>query len=142
VEFLSAKALTIAVGVAISLTITSGILFTLNQITLIYKNVYATDVSIKKEFAEFSMYDGTVMTGLEMYNTAKKFQDSKLVNIKCYAYGARNINQTVDGWIGNFDGSSEYYTSKLFNVHYSPNTVDNADGIRGTVTIKFTNKTL
>ena len=139
-EILSVKALTIAVGVMISLAITSGILFTLNQITKIYKNVYSTDVSVKKEFAEFSMYDGTVLTGLEMYNTAKKFQDSKEVNVRCYAYGTRNINQTSDGWIGGFDGSSEYYTSKLYNVYYALNTVDGADGIRGTVTIKFTNR--
>lgn len=117
-DFLSTKALTIAVGIAVSLTITSAILFTLNQITLIYKDVYSTDVSIKKQFPEFSMYDGTVMTGLQMYNTAKKFKDSKIVHVK-YLLGANNLNDSTNSWMDNFDGSEPDYTSKLYNVNYT-----------------------
>jgi len=125
VEFLSAKALTIAVGVAVSLTITSAVLFTLNQITQIYQDVYSTDVSIKKQFIQYSMYQGTVMTGLEMYNTAKKYKDSKEVTVKS---GGSIIN--IAGWINAYNGTDRNYTSRLYDV---TNSTDN----NGMVTLLF-----
>jgi len=125
VEFLSAKALNIAVGVAVSLTITSAVLFTLNQITLIYKDVYGTDVSIKKQFMEYSMYQDTVMTGLEMYNTAKKYKNSATLTVKS---GGAIINTTA--WINAYNGTDRNYTSRLYDVS---NSMDND----GKVTIQF-----
>jgi hypothetical protein len=125
VEFLSAKALTIAVGIAVSLTIASAVLFTLNQITLIYKDVYGTDISIKKEFAKYSMYQGTVMTGLEMYNAAKKYKNSQEVIVKS---GGTTINTTA--WINSYVGTNRDYTSRLYDVTSS---MDN----EGIVTIQF-----
>lgn len=124
-DFLSAKAMTIAVGIAVSLAITSSILFTLNKITLIYQDVYNTDVSLKKEFNEYSMYQRTTMTGLEMYNTAKKYKNNPNVIVKS---GATIIN--TDTWINNFVGTDANYTSRLYSVTYD-NTGSNQ------ITIKF-----
>lgn len=127
-DFLSAKALNIAVGIAISLTITSAILFTLSQITLLYQDVYNTDVSIKKQFSEFAMYDGTIMTGLEMYNTANRYKGSNRVNVRNHISGVNNIN--TQAWLYGYNGNSSFYTSNLYKVSY---TTDN----NGIVTIFF-----
>lgn len=128
-DFLSAKALTIAVGIAVSLTITSAILFTLSQITEIYQGVYNTDVSIKKQFSEFAMYEGTTMTGLEMYNAANRYKNSNSVNVRNNMSGASNIN--TDNWIKYvYDQSNSIYTSKLYKVSTSTD-------VNGIVTIFF-----
>lgn len=126
-DFLSTKALTIAVGIAVSLTITSSILFTLNQITKIYQGVYNTDISIRKQFTEFAMYDGTLMTGLEMINTAKKYKDNQSVNV---IYSGNTINTT--SWINIYklDPNRTEYTDKLYDVTYFTDT-------RGIIMIYF-----
>lgn len=126
-DFLSTKALTIAVGISISLTITSAILFTLSQITSLYQDVYNTDVSIKKQFTEFAMYDGTTMTGLQMYNTAKKFLNDVRVTVTCNIFGTISTSS----WVNSYNGNDANYTSRLYDVTYS---VNNADG---KVTINF-----
>lgn len=126
-DFLSTKALTIAVGISISLTITSAILFTLSQITSLYQDVYKTDVSIKKQFTEFAMYDGTTMTGLQMYNAGKKFLNDVRVTVTCNIFGTINTSS----WVNSYNGNDANYTSRLYDVTYS---VNNADG---KVTINF-----
>lgn len=128
-DFLSTKALNIAVGVAISLSITSAILFTLNQITLIYQGVYNTDVSIKKQFSEYAMYEGTTMTGLEMYNAANRYKDSKEINVRNHLSSGTNINTT--NWINYvYNPSNDIYTKNLYKVSC---TTD----INGIITIFF-----
>jgi len=129
VEVLSQKALVIAVGIAISLTITSSILFTLNQITLIYQDVYTTDVSIKNQFSEFAMYQGTEMLGIDMYNTAKKYKDNPMVNVTSGLFNASNIKN----WINNYSDTDANYNKRLYDVSY---TTDN----NGIVTILFKGK--
>jgi len=126
---LSQKALVIAVGIAISLTITSSILFTLNQITLIYQDVYTTDVSIKNQFSEFAMYQGTEMLGIDMYNTAKKYKDNPMVNVTSGLFNASNIKN----WINNYSDTDANYNKRLYDVSY---TTDN----NGIVTILFKGK--
>lgn len=128
-EVLSQKALVIAVGIAISLTITSSILFTLNQITLIYQDVYTTDVSIKNQFSEFAMYQGTEMLGIDMYNTAKKYKDNPMVNVTSGLFNASNIKN----WINNYSDTDANYNKRLYDVSY---TTDN----NGIVTILFKGK--
>lgn len=128
-DFLSTKALTIAVGISISLSITSAILFTLNQITQVYQDVYNVDVSIKKQFTNYAMYDGTIMTGLEMYNTAKKYRDSTTVNVRNHFSGTNNINTT--NWITfTYNENDANYSSRRYQVTYSTD-------INGIVTIFF-----
>lgn len=119
-NFLSQKAITIALGISVSLAIASAILFTLNQIVSIYKSVYTTDVSIKGEFEEYAMYDNTIMTGLEMYNTAKRYKNSTTVTVKL---GLVNINTTA--WIAaaDADSSNPNYNENLYDVTYT-NTND------------------
>ncbi len=126
-DFLSTKALTIAVGISISLTITSAILFTLSQITSLYQDVYKTDVSIRKQFTEFAMYDGTTMTGLQMYNTAKKFLNDTRVTVTCNIFGTINTST----WVNHYNGNDANYTSRLYDVTYFVNEAD------GKVTVNF-----
>lgn len=127
-EFLGNKALMIAVGISITLVIASSILFTLNQITLIYQDVYTTDVSISKQFMEFAAYDQTKMTGLEMYNTAKKYKDNPAVNVRYSVWGTANINN--DNWINRFNGKDRNVTSRWYNVSITRDD-------KGVVTIYF-----
>lgn len=116
-ETLSMKALMIAVGVFISLAVTSAILFTLNQITQVYQGVYTTDISIQKEFTEFAMYNETVMTGLEMCNTAKKYKDKPNINVQSSMSGGNNINTQT--WINAISTTDRNHTSRLYDVTYT-----------------------
>ncbi len=68
------KALVIAVGIFVTIAITSGILLTIGKMRDIYQNVYQTDISLSNKFSEFDEYDGTEKTGLEVANTLNKYQ--------------------------------------------------------------------
>lgn len=127
-DFLGNKALMISVGISITLVIASAILFTMNQITLLYQDVYTTDISISNQFMEYSAYDQTVMFGIEMYNTAKKYKDNPAVIVKCNVGGERAINNSA--WINSFNGSDRNVTSRSYNVTYTTDT-------KGIVTIFF-----
>ncbi len=127
-DFLSTKALTIAVGVMISLAITSAILFTLNQISGVYQGVYETDISIRKQFNEFAMYDNTEMTGLEMINTAKKYKDNARVSVT-KASGVINTTSWLTANASQLNDAA--YTKSLYKVTYEFESNDK-------IKIKFT----
>ena len=78
-DYMSNKALIIAVSLIVTMTIASAVLYTVNQVTGIYKNVYETDTLIQSNFDEFDAYDKTVKTKLDLVNVAKKYQDSTSV---------------------------------------------------------------
>ena len=78
-DYMSNKALIIAVSLIVTMTIASAVLYTVNQVTGIYKNVYETDTLIQSNFDEFDAYDGTVKTKLDLLNTAKKYENSTSV---------------------------------------------------------------
>lgn len=80
-ESISNKALIIAVSLIVTMAIASSVLYTINQVKRVYKQVYETDVSIQSSFRDFDAYDGAVKTKLEWYNTAKKYQDNKRVYV-------------------------------------------------------------
>lgn len=79
---LSNKAIIIAVGLFVTIAITSGILYTVSQIKNIYKGVYETDISITRGFDEYDKYDNTVLTGIDMLNAANKYVNSPMVTVK------------------------------------------------------------
>ena len=118
-DFIGTKAMVIGVGILITLGITTAILVTFNQVTQIYQTVYKTDVGIKKEFHEFTMYQDTHMSGLQMYNTVKKFKSDDAVKI--YLNGAI-LNK--DEYINSFDLTKEKYSSKKYFVSYEDNGND------------------
>ena len=75
------KALTIATAVFATIIITSGVLFSISQMKNIYEQVYETDISIQNRFSEYEAYDGTIKTGIDVINAAKKYRDSNLVEV-------------------------------------------------------------
>lgn len=80
-DYMSNKALIIAVSLFVTMAIASAVLFTINQVKTVYKQVYETDVSIQSSFSEFDEYDDTLKTGLDMVNTAKKYKDNPSVYV-------------------------------------------------------------
>ena len=67
------KAIVIAVGVFVTIAITSGILLSINQMKDIYEKVYETDISIKNDFSEFDQYDNTNKKGIDIANALNKY---------------------------------------------------------------------
>ncbi|MDD2375952.1 MAG: hypothetical protein PHD15_01680 [Clostridia bacterium] len=109
-DFLPTKALIIGVGITVSLAITSAILFTLNQLTFIYQDVYKTDISIKDLFVEFSKDETPTVTGLEVYNIAKKYKNSTMILVKIEETGDVINTKT---WLDLWDSGDVGHTSKL-----------------------------
>ena len=69
-EEMSNKALIIAVSLIVTMTIASGILYTINQVRQLYKQVYETNTSIQSSFDEFSAYDGGWATNIKFCDSA------------------------------------------------------------------------
>lgn len=80
-DYMSNKALIIAVSLIVTMAISSAVLFTINQVTGIYKTVYETDTLIQSNFDEFDAYDGAVKTKLDLLNAAKKYKDNESVYV-------------------------------------------------------------
>ncbi|MCX8075309.1 MAG: hypothetical protein N2749_06985 [Clostridia bacterium] len=125
-DYFGNKAIFIGVGVIITLTLTSGIMYTINQVKDIYKGIYGTDVSITKNFNEFDMYNGTQLTGLDLYNTAKKYSKDSTVTVMVTYYSTFQVDTTAA--IGNMENSfanngsiEPYKYEKLFKVSYVQN---------------------
>lgn len=80
-DYMSNKALVIAVSLLVTMGIASAVLYTINQVMGIYKDVYETDTLIQSNFDEFDAYDGAVKTELDLLNVAKKYKDSDTVYV-------------------------------------------------------------
>lgn len=80
-DYISNKALIIAVSLLITMGIASAVLYTINQVTGIYKTVYETDTLIQSNFDEFDAYNEVEKTKLDLLNTAKKYKDSSTVYV-------------------------------------------------------------
>lgn len=77
---ISNKAIIIAVSLLVTIAIASSIIMVLGYFKDIYKIVDETDISLRKMFNEFDMYDNTTLTGLEIINAYNKYRDNPLVN--------------------------------------------------------------
>lgn len=80
-EYMSNKALIIAVSLFVTMAIASAVLLIVNQVMSVYKEVYETDTLIQSSFDEFDAYDSTVKTKLDLLNVAKKYIDSDIVYV-------------------------------------------------------------
>ncbi|MNI59214.1 hypothetical protein D3C73_1143660 [compost metagenome] len=133
-DYISNKALVIAVGVFVTLAIASGVLYTISTIKDIYKGVNQTDISIKKDFKEFDMYENTQFTGIGVYNTAKKYLKNGLVTVNVVeSTGTRAINNDVQ--IARIEdmlnkNTAPYKNDSKFNATY-------IEDDRGRITITF-----
>lgn len=68
------KAIMIGVGIFVTVAITSGILFSINQMKDIYSNVYETDTSMTSRFSEYDAFDNTIVTGVDVINAISKYK--------------------------------------------------------------------
>lgn len=80
-DIISNKAIMIGVGIFVTIMITSAIFLIVNQVRDIYSGVYETDVSIQNMFGEYDMYNNTYKTGIDLLNTAKKYNKNPLVTV-------------------------------------------------------------
>lgn len=80
-EYSTSKALLIGVGVFITLSITSIVIVIFGQVKDVYKQVYNTNISLKDRFGEFDKYNGSIMSGMDMYNTYKKYRNNPDVEV-------------------------------------------------------------
>lgn len=81
-DYMSNKALIIAVSLIVTMAVASAVLLIINQVTTIYGQVYETDTSIQNTFNEFDSYDNTEKTLLEFLNTVKKYRNNSNVTIR------------------------------------------------------------
>ena len=70
----TSKAIIIGVGIFVTVAITSGILFSINQMKDIYSKVYETDTSITSRFSEYDAFDNTTVTGVDVLNAISKYK--------------------------------------------------------------------
>ena len=78
---ISNKAITIGVAVFVTIIIASGIFYVINQIKVIYEQVYETDISIQSSFTEFEAFDNSQKSGIEVLNAVKKYIDNPKVKV-------------------------------------------------------------
>lgn len=117
-EYMSNKALVIAVSLIISMSIASAVILVINQVMTVYKQVYETDTSIKSGFDEFDSYDNTTKTALEVLSTVKKYKDNSLVEI------------IVAGQGNNKDAIQSYIENSIINEKNKPVDVANIDSVK------------
>ena len=70
----TSKAIMIGVGIFVTVAITSGILFSINQMKDIYSKVYETDTSMTSRFSEYDAFDNTIVTGVDVINAINKYK--------------------------------------------------------------------
>lgn len=78
---ISNKAIMVSVSLIVTIAITSSIIMVIGYFRDIYKTVDKTDISITQGLTSFDMYDNTIMTGLDMINTYRKYRNDVLVSV-------------------------------------------------------------
>lgn len=128
------KALMIGVGIFVTVIIVSGTIAVINQIKNIYAGVYNTDMNISSRFNEFTKYEETDRTGLDMINAANKYYDELFVVVE-YNDTVLN-NETGISYLNNeLEENRLTYDKKL----YSSVEIIEVDGMEKTKII-FTDK--
>lgn len=92
-DYMSNKALIIAVSLIVTMAIASSVLLIINQVTAIYGQVYETDTSIQNTFDEFDSYDNTEKTLLEFLNTVKKYRNNSNVTIRYNSFDYTTVEE-------------------------------------------------
>lgn len=102
------KAIVIAIGIFITVAITSAILITIDQMREVYSDVYETDITISSGFQEFDQYDGTEKTGLDLLNALNKYFNNSSVKINVGSF--TNVNNRTQDYINNNYDRQDRYT--------------------------------
>ena len=73
------QAISLGVGIFVTLLIASGVIFIFSQMQDVYSEVSATDTNIAAQFGEYAMYVNTTVTGLEVVNCANKYYNENFL---------------------------------------------------------------
>lgn len=121
------KALMIGVSLFVTVIIASGVISVINQIKKVYADVYNTDTNITSRFNEFTKYEETNRTGLDMINAANKYYDNNLVIIE-YKENVLNNEMGINYLNNELEENRLTYDKKVYS---SVETVD-IDGVEKT----------
>ena len=103
---ISNRAIVIAVGVLVTIAITSSVLMVMGYFKDIYSEVKNTDISLRKMFNEFDPFDGTEITGLDILNGYNKYRNDPTVNF------------SVNGQLINSNNIDNILTPKSYYTRY------------------------
>ncbi len=121
------KALMIGVSIFVTLVIVTGVIVVVNQIKNVYAEVYNVNTNISTRFDEFSKYQESNRTGLDLINAANKYYNDSLVIVE-YKEQAVNTEEGLDYLNNEVENSRITYDMKVYS---SVETVD-IDGVEKT----------
>lgn len=107
---ISTKAIVIGISIFVTMIIITFILLEYDQISDLYKNVEKTDISFESKLDELDKYrdSNNEFNGLDVRNTIKKYENSKLVDV-CIRESPDDIcNDSIN--IDSLDYSTKYYS--------------------------------
>lgn len=136
---ISNKAISIGVAVFITIAIVSGVFYVINQMKVIYGQVYETDISIQSSFSEFEAYENTEKSGIEVLNAVKKYLDNPLVKVYIDNRQVTKNHAFYTNYTSKI-GKNDYttYLSSLGEQLYSSSmSIDNSTGV---TTLRFNRK--
>lgn len=116
------RALLLGVGIFVTLIIISGIVTIFTQMRDVYGNVNKANTSFLSTFDEYTQYENTEKTGLDVINCANKYYNENLVvviyngQVVNTESGLNYINQQRDAGNLNYD---ELYLSTVEEIEYS-----------------------
>ena len=132
-ESVTNKALVIAVGIFITIAITSGILFVISAMKDVYEDVYETDISLTSKFSEFDKFDNTEVTGLDIANALNKYSQDEYknyVSFTDFTFREGNLDTNAKWW-----GEKERITDGTYATKFHAER--KIDDNTGKVTITF-----
>lgn len=108
-SFVTNKAFVIAVGIFVTVAISTGIIVVFSNVNVIYGNIDKLDVSLSSKFNKFDMYNNTELTGLDMINTARKYANDKSVKVINGTTGEQiNITEKIENLRSKVEFHSKY----------------------------------
>ena len=117
---ISNRAIVIAVGLLVTIAITSSVVMVMGYFRDIYSDVKNTDISLRKMFNKYDPYDNTTLTGLDILNAVKRFRNDPTVNI---IFKERGLNIEL-----NVMNVSTYITKEKYAYKYSSTCIRKDDG--------------
>ena len=133
---ISSQAISIAVGVFVTIAIVSGVFYVINEMKVIYEQVYETDISIQSSFSEFEQYDNTVKTGIDVLNVVKKYLNNSQVKITISGVEIDETSTFYTNYVNKKNTDQlENFLSKLGEDRYNSSVI--TDDATGITTIAF-----
>lgn len=108
------KALMIGVSLFVTVIIATSVIGVVNQIKKVYAGISNTDTSISSRFGEFTKYEETNRTGLDMINAANKYYDNNLVIVE-YNGNILNNDTGLDYLANELDANRFTYDKKVYS---------------------------